>query len=131
MLAGGVEGLVDLLQHVGDLEVRGRLERIVVAQQREAEADDREPLAAGGVVDLGESLATLVHVQEGGDGRGFLGFLVDHQRHADAAVGVASAGELAPVGCRSVNQVGPVGEGGHEADGEPVARRARRGRSGS
>ena len=50
---------------------------------------------------LARSLANLVHVEEGGDGRRFLGFLVDHQRHADAAVGVASAGELAPLG-RSV-----------------------------
>ena len=98
VLAGGVEGLVHLLQHVGDLEVGGRLERIVVAQQREAEADDREPLAAGCVVYLGQILGNLVHVEEGGDGSGFLGFLVDHQRHADAAVGVASAGELAPLG---------------------------------
>ena len=31
VLAGGVEGLVHLLHHVGDLEVGGRLERIVVA----------------------------------------------------------------------------------------------------
>ena len=121
VLAGGVEGLVHLLHHVGDLEVGGRLERIVVAQQREAEADDREPLAAGRVVDLGEILGHLVHVEEGGDGRGFLGFLVDHEGHADAAVGVASAGELAPLGGRPVHEIGPVREGGHEADGEPVA----------
>ena len=33
VLAGGVEGLVHLLEHVGDLEVGGRLEGIVVAQQ--------------------------------------------------------------------------------------------------
>ena len=91
--------------------------------QRKAEADHRKPLAAGGVVDLGEVLGHLVHVEEGGDGRGFLGFLVDHQRHADAAVGVASAGELAPLGGGPVNQVGPVREGAHEADGEPVALR--------
>ena len=42
-------------------------------------------------------------------------------RHADAAVGMASAGELAPLGGGPVNQVGPVREGAHEADGEPVA----------
>ena len=78
-------------------------------------------LAAGRVVDLGEILGHLVHVEEGGDGSGFLGFLVDHQRHADAAVGMASAGELAPLGAGPVNEVGPVREGAHEADGEPVA----------
>ncbi len=121
VFAGGVEGLVHLLHHVGDFEVGGRLEGIVVAQQGEAESDDREPLAAGGVVDLGEILGHLVHVEEGGDGSGFLGFLVDHQGHADAAVGVASAGELAPLGAGSVDEVGPVRECGHEGDGEPVA----------
>ena len=42
-------------------------------------------------------------------------------RHADAAVGVASAGNLPPLAVRSVHQIGKVGEGAHEADGEPVA----------
>ena len=41
VLAGGVEGLVHLLEHVSDLEVGGGLEGIVVAHEREAEADDR------------------------------------------------------------------------------------------
>src|SRR5581483_3560192 len=50
VLAGCVEGLVHLLQHVRDLEVRRRLEGIIVAQQRKAEADHRKPLAAGGVI---------------------------------------------------------------------------------
>ena len=35
--------------------------------------------------------------------------------------GMASAGELAPLGGGSVHEVGPVREGAHEADGEPVA----------
>ena len=35
--------------------------------------------------------------------------------------GMAAAGELAPVAVGSVDEVGPVGEGGHEGDGEPVA----------
>ena len=70
---------------------------------------------------LGDVLGQLVGIEERGDRNGFLGFLVDHQRHADAAVRVAAAGELAPVAVGSVDQVGPVGEGGHEGDGEPVA----------
>ncbi len=123
VLAGGVEGLVHLLHHVSDFEVGGRHERIVVAQQRESEADEREGLAASRVIDLGQILGHLVHVEEGGYGSRFLGFLVDHQRHADAAVGVAAAGELAPLRAGPVNEVGPVREGAHEADGEPVARR--------
>ena len=51
--AGGAEALVELLQQVDDLEVRGRLEGIVVAQQRKRHADDGEELAAGRVVDAG------------------------------------------------------------------------------
>ena len=95
--AGGAEALVELREQVENLEVGRRLGRIVVAEQREGDAGDREELAAGGVVDLGNVLGEAIGVEEGGHGDGFLGFLIDHQRHADAAVGVASAGELAPV----------------------------------
>jgi len=121
VFAGGVEGLVHLLHHVSDFEVGGRLEGIVVAHQREAETDGGEPLAAGRVVDLGKIFGDCAHVEEGGYGSGFLGFLIDHERHADAAVGMATAGELTPLGAGSVNEIGPVREGAHEADGEPVA----------
>ena len=123
VLAGGVEGLVHLLHHVGDLEVGRRHEWIVVAQQREAEAEDREKLAARGVVYLGQNFRNLAHVQEGRNRRSFLGFLVDHHGHADAAVRVASTAELAPLGGRPVYQIRPIGEGAHKADREPVALR--------
>ncbi len=119
---GGAEALIELLKQREDAEVRGSVLRLVVADERERRTDDREHLAARGVVHLGDVLGETVGVEERGDGNGFLGLLVDHQRHADAAVGVATAGELAPVVLRSVNEVGPVGERGHEADGEPVAR---------
>ena len=56
-------------------------------------------------------------------GTDFLGFLVHHHGHADTAVRVAAAAQLAPIGIRSVNEVGPVGEGGHKGDREPVAGR--------
>ena len=121
VLAGGVEGLVHLLHHVGDFEMSRGLEGIVVAEQGEAESDEGKGLAAGGVVDLGQILGHLVHIEEGGYGSGFFGFLVNHQSHADAAVGMASAAELAPLGAGPVNEIGPVREGAHEADGEPVA----------
>ena len=88
-----------------------------------AEAKNREELAASGIVDLGQILGDLPHVEEGGDGSGLLGFLVDHDGHADAAVGMASAGELAPLGGGPVHEIGPVREGGHEGNREPVARR--------
>ncbi len=96
---------------------------IVVAQHGQRDADAGEQLAAGSVVDLGDVLGQTIGLEERSDRNGFLGFLVDHQRHADAAIRVASAGELAPIRVRSVNQVGEVGEGAHEADREPVAGR--------
>src|SRR6202042_1538902 len=94
---------------------------LVVAEKREGDADDGEPLAAGGVVDAGDVLGETVCIDERGDRYSFLGLLVDHEGHRDAAVRVAAAGELAPVAVGSVDEVGPVGEGGHEGDGEPVA----------
>ena len=36
---------------------------------------------------------------------------------------MASAAQLAPLGGGPVNQIGPIGEGAHKADGEPVALR--------
>src|ERR1017187_4157220 len=36
---------------------------------------------------------------------------------------MAAAGELAPLGCGPVDQIGPVRECAHEADGEPVTLR--------
>ena len=103
--------------------MRRRLERVVVAQQRQRHAGNRQPLAARGVVDDRDVLRELIGLEERGDRRRFLGFLVDHHRHADAAVRVAAAGQLAPVAIRPVHQVGPVGERRHERDREPVAQR--------
>ena len=123
VLAGGAERLVELLHQVDDAEVRRRLERVVVAHQRQRHADDRERLAARPVVDLGHVPGQLVGVEERGDRHRFLRFLVDHDRHADAAVRVAAARQLAELAIRSVDDVGPVGEGGHERDREPVADR--------
>ena len=87
----------------------------------ESYADHGEELTAGRVVDLGYVLGQPIGVQKGGDRNGFLGFLVDHQRHADAAVRMTAAGELTPIGVGPVHQVSPIGEGAHEADGEPIA----------
>ena len=119
--AGGAEALVKLLEQVEQAEVRGSVEGLIVPEESQRNAHHRPELAAGRVVHLGDVLGEAVGVQESGNGPGFLGLFVDHQRHADAAVGVAAAGELAPVGVRSVDEVGPVGERGHEGDGEPVA----------
>ena len=72
---------------------------------------------------LREVLGQLVGVEERGDRHRFLGFLVDHHRHADAAVRMAAAGQVAPLRARPVHEIGPVGERAHERDREPVADR--------
>ena len=103
--------------------MRRRLERIVVLHQAQRHANTGPELAARRIVDLGDVFRQLIALQERRDRNRFLGFLVDHDRHAGPAIRVAAAGELAPVvvGVVGVHQVGPVAEGAHEADGEPVA----------
>ena len=119
--AGGAEAFIELGQQREDAEVGGSVLGLVVADERESSANHREVLTAGCVVDAGDVLRETISVEERRYRNSFLGFLIDHQRHADAAVRVAAAGELAPVVVRSVDEIGPVGEGGHEADREPVA----------
>src|SRR5689334_25437719 len=51
------------------------------------------------------------------------GFLVAHDRHADTAVRMAAATELAPIGVRSMRQISKIGKRTHEADREPIAHR--------
>ncbi len=62
VLAGGAERLVELLQQVGQLEMRGRLEGIVIAPSDKRHADNRKPLAARGVVDVGHVPGQLVGI---------------------------------------------------------------------
>jgi len=62
-------------------------------------------------------------VDEPRHGRPLLGFLVNHQRCAYAAVRVAAAGERAPLRFRPVHQVGETRECADEGNREPVARR--------
>ena len=132
VLARRAERLVELLQQVRQLEVRRRLERVVVLHAARAPCpttDRNLPRAAS--LTFAMSLASCSAVEERRDRHGFLRFLVDHHGHADAAVRVAAAGQLAPVGRRAVHEVGPVAERAHERDREPVARSARRCPSGS
>ncbi len=69
------------------------------------------------------SLRKTIGIEESGDRNGFFRLFINHQRHAGAAVRMATAGELAPVVLRSVDQVSPVRKCGHEADREPVTDR--------
>ena len=107
----GAERLVELLEQVDELEVRRRLERVVVAHQRERHADDRQVAAARRVAHLLDVLGELLGLEERRHRHGFLRFLVDHDRHADAAVRVAAARQLAEFLLGAVRDVGPVGEG--------------------
>ncbi len=100
----------------------GRLERIVIAGSGQRHADNRKPLAAGRIVDARHILRQLVGVPERGHGNAFLGFLVHHHGHAGAAIGMAAAAQLAPVGLRAVHQVAPIGECRNERNRKPIAR---------
>ena len=107
-----------------ELEFGRRLERVVVAHQRRApcRSSTRTRLRRG-VADLLDVLGQLLGLEERRHRHGFLRFLVDHDRHADAAVRVAAARELAEFLLGAVRHVGPVGEAAHERDREPVADR--------
>ncbi len=98
-----------------------RLEGIVVLQQCQCHAGNRHPLAARRIVHLRNVFRDGVAIQERRDRNRFLGFLVDHDGHADAAVGVAAAAQRSPVLVGPVNQVGPIREGAHKRNREPVA----------
>ena len=61
VLAGGAEGLVELLQHVRQLEVRGRLEGIVIAGTGQRHADDDSHLPRAASLTLATSFASGRH----------------------------------------------------------------------
>ena len=69
------------------------------------------------------SLVKLRRVEEARNRRPFFGFLVDHQRCADAAIRVAAAGKRTPLRIRAVDQVREASESADERNREPVARR--------
>ncbi len=68
-------------------------------------------------------LGQPVGIDERGERDRFLGFLIHHHGHADAAIRMAAAAQLAPSRLRAVHQIAPIGEGGDERNREPVARR--------
>ena len=68
-----------------------RFEGIVIAGQGQGHAENGKEPAPRGVIDAGDILGQLAGVDEGGEGHGFLGFFVDHDGHADAAIRMAAA----------------------------------------
>src|SRR6266481_4101846 len=119
-LLGCAKGLVKLPQQVNQLEVLGRLERIIIARQGQGHAKHREETSTACVVHLGHVFGDAVTIQERRNGDGFFRFLIDHHSHAYAAIRVASAAELSPIRTGTMNQIGPVREGGHKRNGKPV-----------
>ncbi len=99
----------------------GRGERVVIAGQCQGHAEDGQEAPTAGIIDPGHVLGDAVAVQERRDRDGFFGFFVDHERHAYAAIRMAAATELSPLGGGPMDQVSPIGEGGHERYREPVA----------
>src|SRR5262245_54137327 len=102
--------LVELLHEINKLKVARRLERVIVAKERERHPDDREDQPSAGVVYLRHVPGQLLCPEEGRQRRRFSCLLVHHHRHPDAAVRMAAASELSPPGVRAVNQVGPICE---------------------
>src|SRR5262249_22361105 len=98
------ELLIELLDQVDESKILWRLEWVVVANEREREADDRQDQAATGVIHLRHVLGEPLCPEEGRHGRRLPGLFVDHHRHPDAAVRMAPASELSPLG------IGPVDE---------------------
>src|SRR4029077_2856578 len=76
-----------------------------------------------GVGDGGNVADEVLGVEEARNRRPFLGFLVHHDRGANAAIETAAARERAPLRIGAVNEIRESRKGGDERDGEPVAGR--------
>src|SRR6266849_1602442 len=120
-ILGECPSLVKLLEEVVKREALRSLESLVILEERQSHHEVGEGFAARSVGDGGNVPDELLRVEEARNRRPFLGFLVDHDRRADAAIGVAAARESAPLRIRAVDQIGETSEGGDERDGEPVA----------
>src|SRR5205814_4770918 len=101
-ILAGAEGLIELLQQVLHLEVSRRLEGIVVAGQRQRHSEYRQEPSPAGVIDSGDILRELFHFEECRNGNRLFGLLINHHRGAYSAIGMASAGELSPIGIRTM-----------------------------
>ena len=115
--------LSNFLKRSNEREALGSFERLVVLQEGHGHHEVGEVLAARRVGDRGHILGQLRGVEEARNRRPLFRLFVDHQRGADAAVGVAAAGERAPGGFAALDHVGEAGKGADEGDREPVARR--------
>src|SRR5208283_508598 len=125
VLAGGTlgerPGLVKFLEEVVKLQAHRALKRAVVLQESHGHHKVGEAFAAGGIGDCSDIRGELLGIQESRHRGPFLGFLVDHDGRAHAAIGVATAGERTPLGFVALNHIRKAREGADEGNGEPVA----------
>src|SRR4029077_13486014 len=115
-------GLVKLLEESAKSKTLGSLEGVVVLQKGHSHHEVGEILATGSVGNGSDVLGELDGIQETRNRRPFLGLFVDHQSGANAAIGVAAAGERTPLGLVALDHVRKTSKGADERDGEPVAR---------
>src|SRR4029077_18296080 len=115
--------LVELLEKIVERQALGSLEGFVILEERQSHHEVGESFAARCVGDGGDVADKLLSVEETRNWRPFLSFFVDHDGGADAAIGMATARERAPLRFGAVNEVGEPSESGDKRDREPVARR--------
>src|SRR5260370_10444422 len=114
-------GLVELPEEIPELKTLGTFERLVALEESHGHHEVGEVLAASGVGDSSDVLGKLLSIKEARNGSPFLGFLVDHDGCAHAAVGVATARERTPLRCVALDHVGEASKSADERDREPVA----------
>src|SRR6202795_1374512 len=90
VLGGGLlrqgPGLVEFLEKVVEFQTFGAFEGLVILQEGHGHHEVREILAASRVGNVRDVFGELHGVQEARNRRPFLGFFVDHQSRADAAI---------------------------------------------
>src|ERR1700687_1888714 len=122
-ILGERPSLVELLEKIVEGQTLGPLEGLVILEERQSHHEIGEGLTSRRIGDGGNVADELLGVKEARNRRPFLGFFVDHDRGAHAAIGVAAARKRSPLGIRSVDEVRESGKGGDERDREPVAGR--------
>src|SRR3984893_11392163 len=115
--------LVELLKEIVKRQTLRPLERFVILEERQSHHKVGEGFAARRIRDSGYVLDELLRVEEARNRRPFFGLFVDHDSGADAAIGVATAGERAPLRIGTVHKIRESGKRSDERDGEPVASR--------
>ena len=81
ILPGSIEVLIEFSQQIHQLEMRGRLERIVILHQTKSHPHHSKKLSPRSIIDLGNILSQLIPMQESSDGNRLLSLLINHNRH--------------------------------------------------